>query len=198
MKRATANVATNQVYQLDEVLNDIGDCYQMHSITFRTELIQGRLRITEKCFYVDQEYILLPIKDIKTVIFLDEVIYQYRLGDENQSVSVTSKQKNREMHKKVVFRLLQEFEDEKEYLSPEKKKFLEHRLTGLVFTQLDIYFSMGNVYDEFIAFWTEFRSKASDLYDKMPGITAKMIKMSGKIGYRVASHRLKKKLEAAK
>lgn len=198
VKRATANVATNQVYQLDEVLNDIGDCYQMHSITFRTELIQGRLRITEKCFYVDQEYILLPIKDIKTVIFLDEVIYQYRLGDENQSVSVTSKQKNREMHKKVVFRLLQEFEDEKEYLSPEKKKFLEHRLTGLVFTQLDIYFSMGNVYDEFIAFWTEFRSKASDLYDKMPGITAKMIKMSGRIGYRVASHRLKKKLEAAK
>ena len=56
----------------------------------------------------------------------------------------------------------------------------------------------NNVYDEFIAFWTEFRSKASDLYDKMPGITAKMIKMSGKIGYRVASHRLKKKLEAAK
>ena len=196
VKRATANVATNQEYVLSDVLRDIGDCYQMHSITFRTSLIQGKLKITEHCFYVDQEYILLPIKDVNYVMFLDETIYQYRLGDENQSVSVTSKQKNRDMHRKVVMRLLKNFEEGKNSISDEKKAFLVQRIIGLVFTQLDIYFSMGNVYDEFNSFWEEFRQIAPEIYGIMPGGTAKMLKTSKRLGYRIASKRLQKKLAA--
>lgn len=194
VKRATANVATDQEYVLSDVLNDIGDCYQMHSITFRTAIIQGKLKITEHCFYVDQEYILLPLKDVEMVMFLDDTIYQYRLGDENQSVSVTSKQKNRAMHRKVVMRLLKTFEDEKSELSDQKKAFLVQRIIGLVFTQLDIYFSMGNVYDEFEDFWHEFARIAPEIYGIMPGGTARMLKLNKKLGYRIASKRLQKKL----
>ncbi len=195
IKRATANVSTDKEYALSDVLGDIGDCYQMHSITFRTAIIQGKLKITEHCFYVDQEYILLPLGAVEKVMFLDNTIYQYRLGDENQSVSVTSKQKNRAMHRKVVMRLLRTFEDEKSELSAEKKAFLEKRITGLIFTQLDIYFSMGDVYDEFEEFWHEIARVAPDIYGNLPGGTAKMLKCNKKLGYKIASKRLQKKLE---
>ncbi len=195
IKRATANVSTDKEYALSDVLGDIGDCYQMHSITFRTAIIQGKLKITEHCFYVDQEYILLPLGAVEKLMFLDNTIYQYRLGDENQSVSVTSKQKNRAMHRKVVMRLLRTFEDEKSELSAEKKAFLEKRITGLIFTQLDIYFSMGDVYDEFEEFWHEIARVAPDIYGNLPGGTAKMLKCNKKLGYKIASKRLQKKLE---
>lgn len=194
VKRATANVQTNKVYVLSDVLADMGDCYQMHGITFRTNLIKNKLKITEKCFYVDQEYILLPLKDVKNVIFLDYTIYQYRLGDVNQSVSVTNKQKNREMHKKVVMRLLHEFETEKDELTKEQIAFLKQRLTGLVYTQLDIYFSMGNVYEEFKFFWEAVKAASQDIYKDMSGFTANMIKCSKKLGYAVGTKRLQKKL----
>lgn len=195
IKRATANVSTDKEYALSDVLGDIGDCYQMHSITFRTAIIQDKLKITEHCFYVDQEYILLPLGAVEKVMFLDNTIYQYRLGDENQSVSVTSKQKNRAMHRKVVMRLLRTFEDEKSELPAEKKAFLEKRITGLIFTQLDIYFSMGDVYDEFEEFWHEIARVAPDIYGNLPGGTAKMLKCNKKLGYKIASKRLQKKLE---
>lgn len=196
VKRATANIATNQQYSLSSVLKNIGDCYQMHSITFKTSLIKGKLKITEHCFYVDQEYILLPLKDVEFVMFLDETIYQYRLGDENQSVSVKSKQKNRQMHQKVVMRLLENYEEIKSDLSDEKREFLKQRIVGLVYTQLDIYFSMGDVYNEFENFWKEYKTVAADIYETMRGGTAKMLKVNKKLGYKVASKRLQKKLAA--
>lgn len=194
-KCATANVETNKKYNLSQVINNVGDSYQMHSITYKTSLIKGKLKITEKCFYVDQEYVLLPLKDAEEVIFLDETIYQYRLGDENQSVSVKSKQKNRQMHKKVLMRLLKTYEEEKKQLSEQKRQFLENRIVGLVYIQLDIYFSMGNVYQEFEKFWEEYKNCAKDIYETMPGGTAKMLKLNKKLGYRIASIRLQRKLK---
>ena len=178
VKRATANVQTEKDYALSEVLAYMGDCYQMHSITFRTALIQNKLKI----------------KDVKNVMFLDYTIYQYRLGDENQSVSVTSKQKNREMHKKVVMRLLHEYEKIKDGLAEQQTMFLKQRLTGLVYTQLDIYFSMGNAYEECISFWKSVKDQSPEIFQSMPGFTAKMLKLNSKIGYRIATKRLQKKL----
>lgn len=195
VKRNIENIQMNRVYELSEVLSKMGDYYQMHAITFRTDIIKNKLRITEKCFYVDQEYILLPLKSVKNVMFLEDSIYQYRLGDENQSMSVTSKQKNRDMHKKVVMRLLEEYETEKENMTNEQNEFFMKRLTGLIYTQLDIYFSMGNVYEEFCDFWKEVRNTSKDVYNLMTGFTANMIKANPKIGYKVATIRMKRKIK---
>lgn len=194
VRRATASVETNKIYQLSEVLDNIGDCYQMHSITFKTEIIKEKLQITEHCFYVDQEYILLPINLVNQVIFLEECIYQYRLGDENQSVSVTSKQKNREMHKKVVYRLLETYMNQKDSIDSNKKEFLQKRLCGLIYTQVDIYLSMGNVYEEFLDFWNTVKEKAPDIYRVMPATMAKIFKVSPSLGYKIGAKRMKRKL----
>lgn len=195
VKRAiSSNVQTGKVYELSSVLMNIGDCYQMHGITFKTQLIKNKLKITEKCFYVDQEYILLPLKDVKEVIFLDYAIYQYRLGDENQSVSVTSKQKNRDMHKKVVMRLLHEYESNKDEMTDVQIEFFKQRLIGLIYIQLDIYFSMGTTYEEFLSFVECVKKLSREIYMSMSGFTANMIKCSPRLAYKIGTKRLQKKL----
>ncbi|MFQ9396512.1 MAG: hypothetical protein ACLR2E_23915 [Lachnospiraceae bacterium] len=66
----------------------------MHALTIKTELLRKIPRIDEHCFYVDMEYVLFPIPYVRTVTFLEEVVYQYRIGLAGQSMDMKSMQKN--------------------------------------------------------------------------------------------------------
>lgn len=58
---------------------------QMHSLTYRTELLHG-IKITEHSFYVDLEYISFPLRCCRSFEFQPICLYQYRLGRTGQSV----------------------------------------------------------------------------------------------------------------
>ena len=54
---------------------------KMHSMTIRTQLLpEYHVCLDENCFYVDTEYIIYPIPYVKTVTFLEECVYRYRVG----------------------------------------------------------------------------------------------------------------------
>ena len=78
-------VVYGKVYLFDQVAERI--YVKMHGLTIRTELLrkQGK-RIDEKCFYVDLEYILYPVPFIKTIAFIRDFVYQYRIGRQGQSM----------------------------------------------------------------------------------------------------------------
>ena len=50
-------------------------------------LQENDVRLTEHCFYTDQEYDLLPLPWVDTVRVFPEVVYCYRIGRGEQSVS---------------------------------------------------------------------------------------------------------------
>lgn len=63
------------------------DWFDLPSITYCTEILQiNNIRVAE-CFYSDIEYDYLPIKYVKSFIFLPINIYRYYIGREGQSVS---------------------------------------------------------------------------------------------------------------
>ncbi len=73
-------------YVLDGIADQV--YMKMHGITWRTEILrQMPLSIDEHCYYVDAEYILYPIPWVRTVSFLPDFVYQYRIGRVGQSVS---------------------------------------------------------------------------------------------------------------
>ncbi len=87
---------------------------RMHEWTIRTAILKEHgIRLSERSFYVDMQYILFPVPWIRTVCILDEIVYQYRLGSEAQSVSIRSMQKNRGQHR-AVLRSLTGFYKERE------------------------------------------------------------------------------------
>ena len=79
---------------------------KMHALTIKTELLRKIPKIDEHCFYVDMEYVLFPIPYVRTVTFLEEVIYQYRIGLAGQSMDMKSMQKNEVNYTLVRDRLL--------------------------------------------------------------------------------------------
>lgn len=68
------------------------DCYErsltFHGITYRTDFYQAiGYRLAEHVFYEDHEYATYPCCYAKSITPLDLFVYEYRIGDVNQSVS---------------------------------------------------------------------------------------------------------------
>lgn len=183
-----------QEYDINEVLNIMDEKYQMHSLTFRTEIMKKITPISEHCFYVDQEYIIYPLKFINTIYFLNEPIYQYRIGNVNQSVSTQSFMKNRNMHKRVIENLLNYYKNED--LSIEKKMFLRNRIASLVDRQIRIYLCYKpskDIKNELMEFYHEIKNIDPKLLKLLKGKIFKALKFGDGMLYRIIAGMYSKK-----
>lgn len=81
--------------------------YSMHRITVKTSLLKENMPpIDEHCFYVDQEFIFYSLPFVKTLRASDAIMYNYRLGNANQSVSEKNMFKRRENLYRVINSIL--------------------------------------------------------------------------------------------
>lgn len=84
-------------------------CLTFHGITYNTEFYRTHgIQLSEHVFYEDYEYATFPCCHARTVTPLNLFIYDYRIGDVNQSVSSTSKLKRIGHHEKVLNRMILE------------------------------------------------------------------------------------------
>lgn len=60
----------------------------MHSVTYRTELLKEcGLQLPEHTFYVDNLFVYVPMKDVRTIYYIDTNLYRYYIGRDDQSVN---------------------------------------------------------------------------------------------------------------
>lgn len=114
---------------------------RFHQLYFKLSILKKNIRIQEKCFYVDNELDIYPLKYIDTVVYYNISVYCYRLGREGQSVSRLSLQKNIMQRELVIGNLLVFFETNKAIFSENKKKFIASFISDLIGGQLNILFS---------------------------------------------------------
>lgn len=169
----------NKQYAFDDVICKLGDEYQMHSATFRTEILKKIPKISEHCFYVDVEFICYPFLYLNTIEFLPYTIYQYRVGNNEQSVSVTSKQRNRAMHERVIFNIIKYLKSNT--FSKSKETFLKQRICGMCAKQYEIWITMENtpeVRAELEAFVKRLKDAGENLYKNVPGKKMMLLRMT--------------------
>ena len=105
-------VQKRKIYQADDFFSTIGQTVGMHTITIKTDILKNnKIKLSEKIFYVDMEYIIYTIPHVETIIYFEKPIYKYRLGTSEQSVNINSYIRNREMHKKVIFNIVSYYRD---------------------------------------------------------------------------------------
>lgn len=60
------------------------------AVAYRTDVLRkSEFKMSERCFYCDTEYAVLPLRCVSSVYVSHLPIYQYRLGSEGQSVSAS-------------------------------------------------------------------------------------------------------------
>jgi glycosyltransferase involved in cell wall biosynthesis len=127
-------------YQFDALPKDFA--LKMHAVAFKTSILkQMPARMDEHCFYVDVEYILFPLPYIKTVIFYDLFVYQYRVGMCTQSVSAKMMRNRCSQHEQVLYRLLKFYGDQAPELSSYKADFLAASVARVAVSQYKIFLS---------------------------------------------------------
>ena len=79
----------------------------MHSLTYRTSILKNNnIQISEKTFYVDTEYTLLPLKYVDNYIYFALDLYQYFLGRPDQSMNINVMKQKSDHHLRVTKRVL--------------------------------------------------------------------------------------------
>lgn len=187
------NVKYENEYKFDDICKDF--IIPMHSLTIKTSILkENNIWIDEKRFYVDAEYILLPIPYVQTITFFEDPIYLYRIFTEGQSMNIKNMQKNINHHFDVVFRMVSFYEETKNIISETKRKYLEWKILKLIETQYQIYFSFP--YDKRVAmqiqeFNSKLQSMSEELYEKSMGKTVKWVRKSVRLFYPLARLREK-------
>lgn len=65
-----------------------GQYLLMHSVIYRTQLLRDcGLVLPEHTFYVDNLYVYVPMRDVKTMYYLNVNFYRYFIGRDDQSVN---------------------------------------------------------------------------------------------------------------
>ncbi len=145
----------------------------MHALVIRTDILKDNgIRLDEKCFYVDTEYIAFPVPYVKSITFFDLYVYMYRLNLSTQSVSVQGFQKHIDDHIKVTLHLVDFYreysqsDDADEY----KRAYIKLIATNTVLSQSRIFssypFSDKENRKRFARFDAELKKRSEDIYNE--------------------------------
>ena len=88
------------------------------------------------------EYVLFPVPYVRTVTFLEEIVYQYRIGLAGQSMDMKSMQKNEVNYNRVLNRLLAYYDEQQKKRIPAYcLTYLENSLGRMAATRFKIFLS---------------------------------------------------------
>lgn len=178
-----AGVEYHKEYQFDEIGADM--FLKMHGYTVRTELLRKIPQIDEHCFYVDMEYVLFPIPYVKTITFIPDYVYMYRVGLPTQSMSPERMQKNEDNYDRVLQRLFSYYDGCRDNgISKRKQQYMEHVLGRMVATRIKIFLSFP--YDKQIQ--TSIREFDCNIKKNYPKVYAAVINRAVKILRKTGYH----------
>lgn len=193
INRPFRGVEYEKEYEFIYICNDL--YIKMHSMTIRTQLLQEyHVCLDENCFYVDTEYIIYPIPYVKTVTFLEECVYRYRVGLSEQSVNIYKMRERCKQHEHVLNQLIHFYEMRKSQDPQPIIRYLERGIARMVSSQIKIYLS----YPASAMYRKKIRELDQKLRSDYPGIYSAMqnrfvwlLRFSGYRLYPIASYILR-------
>lgn len=172
-----------EVISYEDALKYMGELQQMHMTTYRTAILkENNIKISEKMFYVDNEYKIYPSIYLKTAIILKDVLYQYRLGREGQSVAPESLIKNRFMLEQVTLNCLTFFSQKNQQMLSILREAINLRLNKMIHLRTQTAFLQENSQQaktELKAFLDKVEQTNPDFYNHISTKLVKLLKFWG-------------------
>ena len=114
----------------------------MATSTYKTSILRkSSMHLMEKTFYVDMQYNIVPIKEVKTFKYYNLDIYRYFIGRSDQSINTSSFVRNKLHHEKVLKFLIEYYESNYNDLSKNKKDYIKMIINYTLYTHYNIFCS---------------------------------------------------------
>lgn len=155
-----------EVIELQEAISRF-PALQMHAVTYRLENLKAiEYKQTEGISYTDQEWVFLPLTRVKTMYYLDCVVYKYLVGRTGQTVDLGIYHRKVTDRVKMVSNLIENYE---KYLSGSETSqydtFLTQRLIELIHSIYLSYIIVNRDLQGAIEFDTVLQNSSSKLYN---------------------------------
>ena len=149
----TRNITTGEVRKWKSYPDEFGKTYTMdqimecpksfersltfHGITYRTDFYHEKgMRLSEKVFYEDHEYATVPCCYAQSITPFDLFLYDYRIGDVQQSVSDENQLKRLSHVEAVLERFLMEYPRLRLPQNSAGRSFFEMKAQGLLLSYI--------------------------------------------------------------
>lgn len=194
-----SNAEHGKIVSYDTLVGKANRLPMMHATTFKTDILKkNNIIIDEKMFYVDMEYISFPIPYLNTAVYLNYPVYCYRMGTAEQSVNPVNFVRNREMHRKVTYRLVGIYNDLKlSHPTAERTRILKHQLTHYELpldTNICLYMdNLAEGRSEFLEYQMNIMRIAPELWKSIPSRKVKLLSFADALLFNLLSFHTKKK-----
>ena len=168
-------------------IEEVTDLYPpaMHSLTVKTEVLRrGKVRLLEKCFYTDVEFVLRSLNNSKTISAFQLPIYYYRLGRDGQSMSISGIQKHYKDHERMLFTMIRYINEESS--SKTMYDIMMRRIADVVMYQYKFFMAItknSQHKKELRDFDDKLKKLSKECYSKNYGAPVKLLRKSNFNGY---------------
>ncbi len=167
----------------------------MHQACFRTSAIQGKnIKISEHCFYTDVEYLLKCMSKCDSIVYVNIPLYMYRIGLDEQSMSVEGMKKH---YKDAIksYKELIRFRN-KDVYKGDFGLYLDDAMISLGRYYLNMFFILDKEKkSEYIEFDSYIKKYASDIYDKTKSRTLTLMRKTHNLFYGLMCFYAKRKVK---
>lgn len=170
----------------------------MHDTVYRTDLLKENGIRLFNCFYTDAQYLYFPMLCAKTAVYLPESVYQYRVSLSTQSMSISSMQRNTEMHQRVLFSLVERYEEYRKSADFDEKvaAYVADGIVSVAGAQLSIFLSFAPCKErraDLYGFFDRLEGASADIYNRFCNLkTVRLLKC--KSTYPIVSRLHRRKL----
>lgn len=178
-----------KLYDFKKICNSIH--IRMHEMTIKTDILKkNNIRLNENLFYVDMEFITYPIPYINTLFYFPYSLYQYRLGEEGQSVNINNMIKNRNQHLKVLLNLNKFYQQKKEINNDNVNSYIRNNICNMEANQIQIYLNLRTSLSNWKKIYKlekYIQTYAVDVYEQMDRKSIWWLRTNKKVIYILAS-----------
>lgn len=132
----------NEVKRHSDIIEniDLGKSIVHQELAVKTSILKNNdVKISENCFYTDQEFVFESIFYAKTISKFENTVYCYRMGREGQSVSIEGMRKHYNDAMIVAKKIYPLYENNVEDIYGGKKQALETKILGVSSTLYKAY-----------------------------------------------------------
>lgn len=174
-------VPVGKDFTIEEIAENL--TLPMHSITFRTSILKNsKYRMSEHCFYVDSEYTSYYVSKVIFVRYLKDVLYCYRIGANEQSVSFESMQRRRNEHLKVCLNVLDFYLKNRDTMNHANEIVVRRRVIDLINAQYKIILSLPSSKDSL----KELKELFAEISSRSNSFLEESLEESKKLGYNMS------------
>lgn len=93
--------------EFSQIFDQMATSYSFHGLCYRTDFFRSMdFRMSEKVFFEDQEYAVLPFLKVQKVLLLPYFLYNYQIGSAGQSVDFSNQAKRANDLKRVYTKMM--------------------------------------------------------------------------------------------